>query len=152
MTHTKIESKEERRKRLRREWQKNNKDKVRIIREKYLNANREKLAAKAAMYRKSNPSKVAKLAHRMNLKKTGISDCEFDRILLTQNNKCAICLNDNSLGHRLCVDHDHETNEIRGLLCHNCNRGIGLLGDSIDRLQSAIEYLGGKQNKSDVKP
>jgi hypothetical protein len=39
------------------------------------------------------------------------------------------------------VDHDHETGEVRGLLCAPCNRGIGLLQDKIEVLESAAQYL-----------
>lgn len=39
------------------------------------------------------------------------------------------------------VDHDHITNTFRGHLCHNCNRGIGVFQDSLERLQRAINYL-----------
>ncbi len=39
------------------------------------------------------------------------------------------------------VDHDHISNSFRGHLCHNCNRGLGVFQDSIERLQRAIKYL-----------
>jgi hypothetical protein len=39
------------------------------------------------------------------------------------------------------VDHDHKTGLIRGLLCTQCNPGIGYFQDSIERLQLAIKYL-----------
>jgi hypothetical protein len=39
------------------------------------------------------------------------------------------------------IDHNHETKKIRGLLCNNCNRGIGHLKDSISNLLAAIAYL-----------
>ncbi len=42
---------------------------------------------------------------------------------------------------QLCIDHNHETNEVRGLLCVNCNAGLGGLGDSVERLEKAITYL-----------
>jgi hypothetical protein len=42
---------------------------------------------------------------------------------------------------RLCVDHNHETEEVRGLLCSTCNAGLGGLGDSVERLTKAITYL-----------
>lgn len=42
-----------------------------------------------------------------------------------------------------CCDHDHETNEFRGWLCHKCNLGLGNLNDDITRLQRAIDYIKG---------
>jgi len=40
-----------------------------------------------------------------------------------------------------CVDHDHSTGKVRGILCNNCNRALGLLGDCTNRLENAINYL-----------
>lgn len=61
-----------------------------------------------------------------------------------QEGRCAVCGREPS-GDRwdrsLHVDHDHETGAIRGLLCGPCNRGIGLLGDSADRIAAALAYL-----------
>lgn len=39
------------------------------------------------------------------------------------------------------IDHDHIANTFRGFLCHNCNRGIGVFQDDIERLKRAINYL-----------
>jgi hypothetical protein len=39
------------------------------------------------------------------------------------------------------VDHDHITNSFRGHICHNCNRGLGVFQDNVDRLERAINYL-----------
>lgn len=65
-----------------------------------------------------------------------------------QGNVCLICKNPetapNSLSGKvkdLAVDHCHSTNKIRGLLCSNCNRGLGLFCDDPSLLQSAINYL-----------
>lgn len=141
MTPTKTESAVERRKRLRREWQKNNPDKVAAHRQKYLEANRSKLAQKTAEYRKLNPDKVVETAFKMNLKKAGLTLREFKQLLLEQKGRCAICRKRNRCGYRLCVDHSHSSGAVRGLLCHDCNRGIGLLGDSAARLKDAAKYL-----------
>jgi SNF2 family DNA or RNA helicase len=75
----------------------------------------------------------------------GITLEEYNRRLEEQNFKCALCLRehdpDGSHHDRLDVDHDHATDKVRGLLCQKCNKGIGLLGDSPEILQKAIEYL-----------
>jgi hypothetical protein len=66
---------------------------------------------------------------------------QYEDMLVAQNNNCAICKNTCSSGMRLSVDHDHATNEIRGLLCGKCNRGLGMYDDNIELLKSAIIYL-----------
>lgn len=72
---------------------------------------------------------------------------EYNNLLNNQNEVCAICKNPekvkNNMGKiiRLGVDHDHKTDKIRGLLCTNCNRGIGYLKENIFILKNAIKYL-----------
>lgn len=51
---------------------------------------------------------------------------------------CAICGTTTFNGRGPNVDHDHETGAVRGILCHNCNTGLGLLGEN---LEAAMEYL-----------
>lgn len=73
---------------------------------------------------------------------------DYEAMLANQNYQCAICSTkiSRSTGY---VDHDHNCcpsertcgNCIRGLLCQNCNTGIGVFGDDVQRLQSAIRYL-----------
>jgi hypothetical protein len=88
-------------------------------------------------YRQANPEKIAAQKRKSNY---GISDVEYQSLLDSQGGVCAIC-NLPDLNKRLGVDHDHETDEIRGLLCGTCNLALGLFGDDRDRLRSAIEYL-----------
>jgi len=59
--------------------------------------------------------------------------------LKVQNNLCAICQCD--IKDNYCVDHDHEAHYVRGLLCSNCNTGLGMFGDSVTNLGRAAHYL-----------
>jgi predicted nucleic acid-binding Zn ribbon protein len=73
---------------------------------------------------------------------------ELQKMGELQNDKCGICQETGFKmreSHKtyLVVDHDHATGAVRGLLCHNCNRGLGLFQDSKDNLLRAIQYLEG---------
>lgn len=72
----------------------------------------------------------------------GISQADYDRLVAQQDDRCAIC-GAASPGSRGCwrVDHDRLTGKIRGLLCDNCNRGIGYLRHDPDILVGAVRYL-----------
>lgn len=90
-------------------------------------------------HRVSNPE----LYRESDLKKSyGINLSEYDSMLNKQNGVCAICNKPETLKRGwLHVDHNHKTRKVRGLLCGNCNTGIGKLGEDVDILKSAIEYL-----------
>lgn len=64
-------------------------------------------------------------------------------MLSIQDNKCAICDKPPKDGKRLFIDHNHLTGDVRGLLCVECNTGLGMFGDRLEVLQKAIEYLHG---------
>jgi hypothetical protein len=66
---------------------------------------------------------------------------EYEKVLLMQNGKCGICKSVLENGIDSHLDHDHVTGKVRGFLCHNCNLGVGKLGDSPESLSRAIEYL-----------
>jgi hypothetical protein len=67
---------------------------------------------------------------------------QYWQMFADQNNGCAICQKAASKsGKKLAVDNCHTTNKIRGLLCNECNTGLGLFDDKIEVLQAAIEYL-----------
>lgn len=77
-----------------------------------------------------------------NLKKTyGITVNQYEAMYKRQNGICAICQGLNIDGRRLCVDHDHKTNKVRGLLCKRCNSMLGHATDSIEILHRAADYL-----------
>lgn len=71
----------------------------------------------------------------------GITLREYTDLLKSQGNCCAICKTNKSKKRELSVDHDHKTGVIRGVLCNNCNAGLGKFKDSIDFLANAILYL-----------
>ena len=71
----------------------------------------------------------------------GITSERFDEIFERQHRKCAICEATEPNGNGWNVDHDHNTQAIRGILCGKCNKGIGLLQDSSEVLRKAIVYL-----------
>lgn len=73
--------------------------------------------------------------------KYGITQEIVDQILLEQNNKCYICSTEFTESVKLNIDHCHETMKVRGLLCVNCNVGIGHFKDNVELLQSAINYI-----------
>lgn len=74
----------------------------------------------------------------------GISSEQYAEMLAAQGGLCAICGEvDASAYAKLCVDHDHATGVVRGLLCRLCNNAIGYFKDDTGRLSAAINYLGG---------
>lgn len=67
----------------------------------------------------------------------------YEELLSKQGGRCAICKKHPTKYRRMAVDHDHITKKVRGLLCHTCNKGLGMFLDDIGRLQAAIRYLEG---------
>lgn len=76
-------------------------------------------------------------ATRIRFKRYGITQQDYENLLLKQNGICAIC----KLSTILVVDHDHQTLRVRGLLCSPCNSALGLFKESKSVLFQAIEYL-----------
>lgn len=99
-----------------------------------------------ARYRAAHPDRI-----RAYLLKcaTGLSVETYEAMLLAQHGVCAICATgERDNNKRLAVDHDHVTGQVRGLLCRRCNTGIGLLGDSADRVAAALRYLRASQERA----
>ena len=71
----------------------------------------------------------------------GLTLADYNAMREAQDNGCAICQRQHKSTKRLCVDHCHDTGKIRGLLCGNCNSGIGLLGDNVASVKNALRYL-----------
>ena len=79
------------------------------------------------------------------INKYGITLEKYSEMLRKQDYKCLICSSSSTDldGRALAVDHCHTTGEVRGLLCHRCNLGIGNFKDDAQLLENAIKYLGG---------
>lgn len=78
------------------------------------------------------------------LRNYGISSAVYDQLFAQQNGGCAICGTTSPGGRSnafFAVDHDHATNEVRGLLCAHCNTGLGKFRDDAELLRKAAQYL-----------
>lgn len=93
--------------------------------------NRERYAAKTPEERKA-------FNRRKQLGIYGLKPEDFDALAAQQGYRCAIC---QEKPDELVVDHDHDTNKVRGLLCHQCNMALGKFRDNIHVLRSAVAYM-----------
>ncbi len=106
--------------------------------------NRDKILQKQKIWLMNNPEK----RRQFILKKYNITLDGYNKLLIKQNNKCAIC-NEFEIAidkrtnkiKNLSVDHNHITKIVRGLLCTRCNTLIGLARESEEILNKSIEYL-----------
>lgn len=98
-------------------------------------------------WRAKNRMRSRYYSQRLRLReKYGVTYEFYEELLEKHSHKCAICgqpetRESNGVPILMAVDHDHRTGEIRGILCNNCNRALGLLKDDTEVLRKAIEYL-----------
>lgn len=71
----------------------------------------------------------------------GITEKDFDNMMNSQNNSCAICKKGLSSTKEAHIDHCHKTGAVRGILCRKCNAGLGQFSDDINLMEIAINYL-----------
>jgi recombination endonuclease VII len=95
------------------------------------------------------PSSKGSALNGERARRYGMSVLEFQTLMRQQKNRCAICREEFGPGRLPLIDHDHRTNEVRGLLCGACNHGLGRFRDRIDLLESAIVYLRRSQPRPD---
>lgn len=118
----------------------------------YRERNRPQLLEKQARYREENRERLreeqrelSKRGYHRNyhlVRTYGITAEQFDRMAYEQGYVCAACGEpEQSKNGHLHVDHDHETGQIRGLLCQRCNTAIGQAGDDPERLVKLSAYL-----------
>ncbi len=86
----------------------------------------------------TDPKKQREYQRRANLRRRyGLTVDEYEAMLQQTEYSCEVC----SKKFNLCVDHDHTTGRIRGILCKSCNTAIGLLGDDAEHVSAALDYL-----------
>lgn len=116
------------------EWRAKNKERHLERARAYHHENREALLPKKRAYSlRTRDQRSAKL----RLRKYGLSHAEYEAMLAAQDGKCAIC----GEKGKLVVDHNHQTDAVRSLLCSPCNTAIGLFKEDTDRMKAAIQYL-----------
>jgi len=99
--------------------------------------------------KEANPEKVRLDRYLKHLKvEYNLTLETYYKILEVQGGVCAICgiehekyIEQDAIHNFFCVDHDHNSGQVRGLLCRNCNSGLGKLKDSKELLKRAIKFL-----------
>lgn len=110
-------------------------------------ADPDKTRAKQKEWRDRNRTRLAsswkERRRKVTLAAYGLTPVQYDELLLAQGGACALCRSTDPQhwSGRFQVDHDHQTDAVRGLLCAPCNGGLGLLGDTPERLQAALDYI-----------
>ena len=104
-----------------------------------------------AKNQKSGLSYACRVCMRIDVRKYnlpakyGITAAQFAEKLLAQGGKCACCgiqfQNDGYKADRPCVDHNHNSGEVRDLLCGKCNLAAGNVNDSSERAKQLLAYL-----------
>lgn len=135
------------------EWNVKNKEKRAVYQKTYSQKNRKRLRVVALKWQKKNRERVSasrkrwvekfpekELRRRLRYHNK-ISLEKFEEMFRIQGGVCAICYNEQEQGKRLCVDHCHKTQTIRGLLCTKCNTALGLFRDDTTIIKGALNYL-----------
>jgi hypothetical protein len=125
----------------------------------YYKRNRAKYRRAVQKWKQANPDRVRAASHERYLEKReqilkanktwrlktnyGITPETYEVMREMQGGRCVICGTDKPRGNHgtLCIDHDHKTGKVRGLLCGTCNRALGFFKDSESLLIAAAEYI-----------
>lgn len=111
----------------------------------------KKHSALKATWRKANPEEHATNKRRQYFRQTyGLTLEQIDAMLAAQDSKCATCKGE--LTKRPHVDHCHDTGNIRGVLCGNCNNALGLVHDNPATLRAMADYIELHKNQNPKTP
>jgi recombination endonuclease VII len=134
------------------QYYQDNKERINEKNKKYKEAHKEEIREKSKKYYKkyyeNNKEKIAIKSRKWHRKRLyGVTQEEFDCMLVNQENKCAICRRHLD---KPFVDHDHTTKKVRELLCGLCNAFIGQAREDSIILMSAIQYLKKHKEQNNV--
>lgn len=141
-----------------RRWRAANPEAVHAQSKRYREVNRERIRERARLARLANPErarahekryhdankeKMRAIARKAQLAQYGITREDYEAMSNAQDHACKICGAEACMERSrvLCVDHDHATGAVRGLLCDRCNRALGGFRDSPALLAKATHYL-----------
>ena len=104
---------------------------------------REKHRAAVRSWYSRNKEYAKSRQRKYQLQKYNLTEQAYKDLLTEQKESCALCGTKQPTGKWkvFAVDHCHDTGNVRGLLCNECNRGMGLLKDSSELLRKAADYL-----------
>jgi hypothetical protein len=139
----------EKQRKYHKQYAQKNREKIAKRKREWLDADPDRQARYTEAQRartKANPEKFRTYFRNYHIKKAyGITAEQYEALLQGQGGACAICgrlpNGTNHVEQSLVIDHCHDTGKVRGLLCNNCNSGMGIIGDSVEHLEAAIEYL-----------
>lgn len=133
------------------EWHRKNPEKRAKYLKKYYEKHKDQVLEYQRRYRKEKKDIIKKQNDkrkdykkwRQIKKEYNLNKEDYLELLSKQQGRCLICNVELFLDkkHQINVDHDHKTGKIRGLLCNDCNRGLGWFHDDITILYNAIKYL-----------
>ncbi len=113
--------------------------------------NREKINAKSTKWRREHPEIVKYWRRRVDLKRYGLTIEQYEDMRKKQDNVCALCKKSPKY-RRLCVDHDHRTKVVRGLLCDGCNWAVGAVESRVPILDLIFYLWRGHPRKKEPQP
>jgi hypothetical protein len=111
------------------------------------------ITSKTRAWADANPAQYERARRNSHLLKTfGLTVDEWDAMFAAQGGVCAICKEPptDPRGYAMHTDHDHSTGEVRGILCHSCNNGLGNFRDRSELLIRAAEYLSAQRIEAAV--
>lgn len=122
-------------------WAEENPAKVRENNKRWRVKNPGKVRQQQRRWHDTNPEKSRAKRRSDNLAKYGLSVEQYDELWAAQKQRCKLCSEDKPRGGKWVVDHCHDTGVVRGIICNQCNIGLGHFSDDPAKLQAAIDYL-----------